>query len=294
MGVAATIWLLNKLNRDYTTRLSYPIEIDYDQSEVIPILPPPKSVEVNVTGYGWNLLRQSSWLGKRPLRYTPSNLPATRYITNAQLYPAVQEQLPDLELNFIVQDTLFLDFDARARRKVAVVVDSQKISLEEGYRIVSPIRIEPDSVTFVGAASRLDDLPPFLMISIREKEISEDYEEEIELDYPQDNLATLLTPQVRVSFETALFRQQSIQVPVRVRNVPSQLKQPILRDTTVLVNYYINTERPTTLTVDSFQVTANFRQLNEDSTLTLTLSRTPANVFNVTLRPVRIPLRDSL
>jgi hypothetical protein len=53
---------MNVLNKDnYSIKLNYPLEIEYDNSAFVPMQPLPKRISVNVSGDGWTLL-QKSWL----------------------------------------------------------------------------------------------------------------------------------------------------------------------------------------------------------------------------------------
>ena len=291
VAVAAVIWFLNKLNKDYTTRLNYPLEVVYDPAQVVPVAEVPRRIDINVTGYGWNLLRRSSWLQRTPLRYEPDNLPYADYVTAGQLVPLLREQLPDLDLNFVAQDTIFLPFEARVRRRIAVRIDSQNISLASNYRIVTPLTLTPDSIAFVGAASLLAKLPPIFLIQLPDRNVSGDYDEKIAVEYPQTELVRLEEQRVRVSFRTARFERQRMLVPVRVINGPAR---SVLRDSVVELSYVVNAALPRALTADSFTVVANYRQLNQDSTLTPRLVRAPAGVFDPTFSPEALHLRGSL
>ncbi|MGB3616701.1 MAG: hypothetical protein WBA12_01160 [Catalinimonas sp.] len=287
--VAATIWMLNKLNKDYTTRLSYPIEIIYDPEAVVPVDRVPERVEIDVRGYGWNLLRRSTWLRRTPLRYEPENLPGMGYVTAGQLIPTLRAQMQDLELNFVLNDTLYLPFEARVEQRVAVRLDSQNIQLDPSYRVISPIRLEPDSITFVGATSAMSLLPPIFLLRLGDSNIDDDYDEEIPVEYPETDQLELRQRRVRVQFDVARFEERFIAVPVRSAFAPQGVA---LRDSVVVVNYTVNTEDAPALKPDSFTVVVDFRRLAQDSTLRPLLLRRPNGVYDVSFDPELFYLRD--
>jgi hypothetical protein len=65
---AALFWLLNALNKEgYSVNVEYPIQFSFDDSHYIATTALPRTVRVNVSGDGWNLLRLS-WL---PFRTEP-------------------------------------------------------------------------------------------------------------------------------------------------------------------------------------------------------------------------------
>ncbi len=291
--VAATIWLFNALNNNYTTKISYPIRFEFDGNTTMPVSDLPRRIDLNVTGYGWNLLRKTLWYRVDPLYIPLENPVYTRFLTPGQLYPVFNEQLRDIKLNYVVIDTLYLNFERRIQRKVAVKIDSQSINLADNYRIMGNIRLEPDSVTFVGASSRLNALPRVVLLTVPGNNISEDYQHTVSLDYPDMPLVSLIDKEVKIEFDVAQFLRSSRRVPVTFLNFPVPPRR-VVRDTTAVVSYsYFESERDQ-LMVDSLKVVVDYRLLSRsDSTIPPVLVKKTTNLYDLTVQPSRFRI-DSL
>ena len=67
--LAASFWLLNAFGKQYETKLSLPLHLEYENEGLIAVKLPPKELEVNLTGVGWDLIGRKNWFQQsRPLR----------------------------------------------------------------------------------------------------------------------------------------------------------------------------------------------------------------------------------
>lgn len=295
---ATTFWFLNALNKDYSTRISYPIQFEYNDSIYVAVNPPPKKVTLNVYGYGWNLLRKSIQLGVEPLVYNLSNPARTKYITGNKLFPLISEQLQDVRINYVVDDTLFLDFDRRSTKKVALKIDSSRISLSNNYRIVSPVSIEPDTIVYSGPASLLKALPEFIYLELPAKNIDEDFEDEITVNYVQSSLIQTNHNKAKVNFDVAEYAREVKRTPVKLLNLPvqdsknkekgkdqdEQKKEYELLDKVVEVMYWVRKENAGRAKPEDFRIIADFESFNKkDSTVKITVEQKPDFISNVAL-----------
>ena len=98
---AAAFWLLNALDQDYVTTISYPVRV-VGEGKVEGQM---HSVQLNVTGYGWSLLRHRLQLQQPPLVYRVEGQPNGQ-VAGGQLLPLAAEQIRDLQVNYIVDDSL--------------------------------------------------------------------------------------------------------------------------------------------------------------------------------------------
>lgn len=151
---ASTFWLLNALNKSYNTQTSYPIRFVYDENELIPIKPLPEEVSINVTGKGWKLLRKSLRLEVQPAEVYIRDLPRNNYLLGSALRPALVNALDGLQLNFVVTDTVYFDFDPKVEKRIALRLDPSQKLTDNQHVVVGPVQIKPDSVTFTGPADR--------------------------------------------------------------------------------------------------------------------------------------------
>lgn len=202
---AAFFWLMTALNKDsYSLRLDYPIHFDYDEAEYVPVEPLPKTVSVNVSGNGWNLLRKS-WLSfaERPLEYKVTNPLKANFINTISLTDKLAEHFPDVQVNYVIADTLELDFERKSTRIIPVRVDSAVIDLRPGYVISSLINISPSLISVEGPASMLRAYPDTIVVRIPTRKIQNNYDEALPLNIPKVGAVEVSHSTVLVSFEVA-------------------------------------------------------------------------------------------
>ena len=196
---------MTALNKDrYSLRLNYPIHFDYDEAEYVPVTPLPATVSVNVTGNGWNLLRKS-WLSfaQRPLEYKVANPLKANYINTVSLTDKLAEHFPDVQVNYVVADTLELDFERKTTRIIPVRVDSAGIDMRPGYVVSSLINITPSLISIEGPVSLLGAYPDTIVVRIPTRKIQNNYDETLPLNIPKVRTVDVSHASVLVSFEVA-------------------------------------------------------------------------------------------
>jgi hypothetical protein len=201
--LAATLfWLMNALNKDgYTTKLGYPLKVEFNDSLYIPTMVLPKQISVNVSGNGWTLLRRQFAINALPLIYPIKQPLKTKFINTASLTDLMSDQIKDLKVNYVATDTLELDFDRKVTRKIRIEVDSLDISLRKPYVVSSLINITPRSIMITGPEDLVNGLDGVWIVKIPVKRIDTDYDAEINLDYAKDQNLSLSQDKVQVSFE---------------------------------------------------------------------------------------------
>ena len=155
---ATTFWFFSALGKDYDYRIDYPIEFIYDTDSLVAVKPLPKYVDIDVTGGGWDLFRKSFWFGTDPIILELDNPAAIRYLTRPTILPIISNQLDAFRINFLFTDTLYINVDRKVDRLVRMKIDSIAVSMDEDYRMITPISIDPDTVRIFGPTSFIDTL----------------------------------------------------------------------------------------------------------------------------------------
>jgi hypothetical protein len=204
---ASFFWLMNVLNRDnYSIKLNYPLEIEYDHSSYVPMQPLPRRISVNVSGDGWRLL-QKSWLdfNANPVVYKVMNPNEASVINSTTLTDQVTELFPGLHVNYVVADTFELSFEPKIRKIIPIRVDSAAINIREGYVISSIINVSPSLISVDGPVSLVKLYPDTIRISVPTPKIQNNYDENLPIPLPVSPLVDVSHRDVFVSFEVAQF-----------------------------------------------------------------------------------------
>jgi hypothetical protein len=287
---ATTFWFLNALNKDYSTRITYPVQFEYDDSVYVPISDLPQKVRLNVSGYGWNLLKKTLRLNSQNITYRITNPLRTNYITGASLMVPITEQIRDIRVNYIVEDTIFLDFDRIESRQVALTIDSTAINLANGYRLVSSINITPGAINFKGPSTLLQALPDAILLNIPYKGIDENFSENIVINYVQNPLIQSDVNKAQVSFTVAPFVKETQLVSISKLDFPKK-DSIVLGDNILEVSYWLRKDEATKVRPEDFRLIADFKTFNKaDSTVKIFLEQKPSFVSDIRVNKALIKL----
>ena len=279
---AATFWLFSALNKQYDATVRFPVMWEFDPVKYITVEELPDNIQMNVSGLGWNLLRTNSGFGLTPITLrladpvSKKRLPAT-YFENQ-----IAEELDQLQLNYIIEDSLHFNIDYRTIQSFYIYIDSIGIDLDEGYRITSKIQCDTNLVEIEGPKELLSLMSKdTFWVHVIDSKIDEDFDSEvpIELEYP--DLMLVSPKSVNVSFEINKFIISEVLVPVTILNLDSHPKTHLI-DTLIKVNYLVQENLKDSVRAESFRIEANLKTISKkDSTVLLKLVASP----NIVIEP---------
>ena len=218
---ATTFWFFNELNKEYTTRLIYPLEFNFQRDSVVVMRPLPETINVDVTSGGWNLLRRTFILfNPTPITIELFNPTLIKFYTRATMMPIVRDQLDELKVNYLVTDTLFFDIEEKQSRIIGLSIDSANTDLRDNYRITSSIKLSQDSVEIIGPKRIIDTLTSPLLVSIDENRIDDDFDDQVEIKLPRPDVNISIPEEISVSFQVDRFDRISVQIPLEPINFP--------------------------------------------------------------------------
>lgn len=289
--LATTFWFFNALNKsDYTYRLDYPLAFVFDDSVYIATKTLPKSVRLEVSGGGWDLLRRSLGFELAPLEVSLADPENSRYILGAALNSQLGERLSELRITNILDDTLNISLERIVNRKVRVVIDTFNIALAEDFRLKNTPILSPDSVTVRGPKSFVEALPNELYLEINERNVNTDLTTSVNLGSLGSRLFSIYPNTVEVSLRVVEYQSYTQEVKLTLLNFPAGSNY-YPEDEFVKIRYKApESDRPQAL-IYPWEVGVDFRRLDvEDSTLRPFLIRYPDFVTSVAMDPSRIKL----
>lgn len=200
--LAATIfWLFNAFNKTYSTNIRFPLSFEYDQQRYAPSAQLPSTINLNVSGNGWDLFRKHFGI-KVPELVIPLERPLeVKKIVATTLPPILASQIGALQINFVVTDTLQIQIDERDTHKFKVTVDVSELEFENGFGIVSPIVLLPDTISLEGPKKILHMMTDSIVVKIPAQKISETFREEIEVLVEESEYIKRNPPLIEVLFE---------------------------------------------------------------------------------------------
>jgi hypothetical protein len=226
---AATVfWFFNALNKSYSATLSFPLFFDYNHEEYVPTRALPQTIRLNVTGIGWNLFRRSVGVKVPPL-VIPLDKPSdVKKIVGSTLPALFANQLSDFQINFVMTDTLRLAIEPKAQRIVTLKLDMSAL-LKEGYALVSPIHITPDSVSLEGPQRLIKNLHDSVYLRIPQRKIDENFKEAVVVDFQNDETIKSQPASVDVTFQVDKLIKKEDSVTLELINTPKHARPLIER-----------------------------------------------------------------
>ena len=198
--IASLFWILNALNNDYATIISYPLRFEYDKDKIKPLKEIPKSVDVSVNGYGWYLLMYTLGFNSDPIVVKPENLNANSFITSRSVLAMLKEKIPNVRINNFINDTLWFNYESIVTKNIFLKLDKGKLNLPRGATLVGHVRVIPSFITCSGPESVITTLPDSVYFSIPNTFVESDFDEMVEINYRPSPEVTRNIDQVRVSF----------------------------------------------------------------------------------------------
>ncbi len=287
--ISTTFWFFSALNKDdYISQINYPIQIVFDRDEYIATQSLPTRLPIEVTGGGWDLMTRSFGFNMSPIEIDLERPDESNHVLTSSLRGQLTPRLDPVVVNFILQDSLIFDIQKRVPRTFRLALDPSSISLDDGYRIVSPILLKPDTVVWTGPERIINDLDGVIYLKADITEIDRDISEDVDLPEVPQFITSDLESTV-LSFEVVRMLDVSDNIAIEFINFPDSLW---ISDTAEAAIKYRIAETYFDVT-DSARVSivADFKNLNPaDSSVTLKVDVLSEYIeeLEVTPRAIRV------
>ncbi len=281
---ATTFWFFNSLNKDYTTTLDYPVQFEFNSDSLIAVKKLPQSIELDVSGGGWSLLRKTAIFRPQPLKIDAGALRGKSSLSWLEVLPSIREQISDLNINQILGDTLNIQIEPLAEKWLKPIVDSVAVILRNNHRIISKISIQQDSVLLIGPQSYLDTLGNTFTIALPQMNIDEAFDESVKV-VSSGKLLSATPETINVRFDVGRFNTVSLDVPLEKTNFPAD-SSFVLAQETIRVDFLVEEAKQQTYSATDFVIMADFNMLrSSDSSVLAILTAYPLEALDVKLTP---------
>lgn len=282
---ATTFWFFSALGKDYNYRIKYPIDFLFDKDSLVAVKPLPKYVDVDVSGGGWDLFRESFWFGSNPIIIELENPAAIRYLTRPTLLPILSEQLNEYRINFLFTDTIFIDINRRTSKVVNLKLDSSMVQMEDDYRMISPITISPDTATIFGPTSFIDTLQSEYLVTLDEDDLDRSFDGLASLNLPDAYGIYASPPAINVKFNVDKFETLEIETVVEMQNFPED-SSAYVADPSVTIRFVVQRSLKEDFLSEDFKIVTDYTLVNPtDSMAPTILVFYPENALELEVSP---------
>lgn len=289
-SLALLFSILSKLSSDYTKTLTFKIKpINVPEEEVI-ISDTLHKLDITLESYGFKFI---TYFFKAPeIKVDFSDLEKDKgsylWIERKQLSSIVEQFDSKIKIKAINPDTIFFKYDTNYIKKVPVFLN-ETIDFAPGFDVTDEFKIKPDSVKLIGAKTILDTINEVITEPFTLNEVNTSIRQRVALNIPEsfDNLK-LSDTEVIVSAQVEKFTEGSLDVPVRIINVPEGTRINHYPKT-VTILFYTSLSNYRTINESQFIVECNYLDINDNSSfLTPKIVKQPKHIKNVRLETKKI------
>ena len=289
-SLALLFSILSKLSSDYTKTLTFKIKpINVPEEEVI-ISDTLHKLDITLESYGFKFI---TYFFKAPeLKVDFSDLEkdkvSYKWIERKQLSSIVDQFDSKIKIKAINPDTIFFKYDKNYIKKVPVFLN-ETIDFAPGFDVTDEFKIKPDSVKLIGAKTILDTINEVLTEPFTLEEVNTSILQTVTLNIPESFKSIRLSnTKVTVSAEVEKFTEGSLDVPVRIINVPEGTRINHYPKT-VTILFYTSLSNYKNINESQFIVECNYLDINDNSSfLTPKIVKQPKHIKNVRLETKKI------
>lgn len=294
VAAATTFWVLNALNKDnYSTIVDYPVQWEYDQKNFIPVKSLPNSIQIEISGNGWDLLRKYFKIGGTPYLIQLNSPAEKKYLLTADLKRSLGEFITPTQLQNVIGDTIHYQIDRIVTKTLRPVLDTLGYSLDKNIALEGKVNFIPDQLEITGPSSVLEAFDGKYPVALNATKINSDYSGKVPLTVDESlaKLVQLKQKEIQVSFSVLTYLEGNKRLKIRKVNFPNTVSLPN-EELVPVLSYLIEEANLPQLKDLKFEAILDYRKRNRaDSTLQLEVSPNPNFLKEVRISPPQIKLK---
>lgn len=288
--IAALLWLVHALNRNYKHTISVPVKfINLPANKVIiGELPDKLQFDIKTSGLKLAFMLMKDHYNELQIDFNSlkSNAKSQAYSLSTGNLNLNSSLNFDVEVVKIRPDTLFFSLNKGAARVVPVKANVQ-VSCAPGYQVIHRPLINPAYITVTGDSSTLRLIDTVYTQPITEANLSANCAKKVMLKKPSSSVY-FNTGEVNVNLVVDRVTEAEVQVPVKLINAPEGAQIKLL-PATATVKYLVAMKDYEAVNKSSFKVVADYKHVAEGrELLPLELFRIPSEASNIRLVPIHV------
>jgi hypothetical protein len=294
VAAATTFWVLNALNKDnYSTIVDYPVQWEYDQKNYIPVKPLPKSIQIQISGNGWDLLRKYFNISGTAYPILLQSPAEKKYLLSADLKRSLGEFITPTQLENVLGDTIHYQIDRIVTKTLRPVLDSLGYSLDKNIALAGEINFIPNQLEITGPSSVIEAFEGKYPVALNASKINSDFKGKVPLTVDESlaQLVQLKQKEIQVSFSVLSYLEGNKRLKIKKVNFPSNVNLPN-EELIPVLSYLIEESDLPQLNYLVFEAVLDYRKRNRtDSTLQIEVSPNPKFLKEVRISPPQIKLK---
>ncbi len=256
--------VLTKFSKVYTENISLNVDYINLPEDVAITLQKPKKLNVEVSAVGFRILLYY-FKDRRLLLDLEQDV-----IQNDSVYiyePMITDKAIKEKIGYAVEilsvkpDSMVIPYSVLASKMVPIKLES-KVTLAPGYDYVDSLKVEPDSVRIIGPANALKSINHVETQSYKKESVGVNSSEKVLLKPLENKQAKMSLKETDVVIHINKFTEGSLQVPVKIINLPAKVKINYFPKT-VPVSFYVNLKYYKDVLVEDFVVECDYNEVKD-------------------------------
>lgn len=256
--LSVVLWLTEALGNQRTTTLQLPVEIVETPEGQALAQVPPASVRARVQGTGLELIR---------FLYNPPVVAVGETTGQVDVMDAIElPQGSSVGIESVTPASFQVELEPRSTRQVPVE-SRVHVDLASAYELIDDPELEPDSIQVAGAQSVLETLTAWPTDSIVINRLQDTVKVQVPLADTLSRLVEVSTQEVSFVARAGRFAEETREVQVEVRGVPSGQDLVALEPSTIRVRFRVLFQQLFEARRSSeFFATVSYDQIRSDTT----------------------------
>jgi hypothetical protein len=293
IAAATTFWVLNALNKDnYSTIVDYPIQWEFDEKNYIPVKPLPKSIQIQISGNGWDLLRKYFNISTNAYPILINSPAEKTYLLTADIKRSLGEFITPTLLQNVLGDTIPYQIDRIVTKTLIPVLDSTGYTLEKNSILEGNVTFSPNKLEMTGPSSIVEGYEGKFPVILNAQKIAKNFSGKVPLEIQEDlaNLVQLKQTEIQVAFSIVTYLEGNKRLKIKKLNFPANVT--LANEELIPVLSYLIQESDLPLLQDlEFEAILDYRSRNRaDSTLQIQVSPNPRFLKQVKITPPQLKL----
>ncbi len=293
LALSTLFWFLNALNKEYATKISYPVEYANFPKNKVLVGEAPEDFILKVRAYGFSIIQHKLDPVRKPIIIDVSELSSTNeevsdtskyFLSTKQNLDRIADQVnSEFKVLEIEPDSIFFQYDDIVYKEVPV---KPELDLQFADQFVQngPVMIIPDSVEVAGPNLIIDTISAIYTKKQTYTGLKETVYDKIDLTEIKGII--LSTEKVSISIPVERYTEATIKVPIYVRNLPQNSILKMFPDK-VNISYLVTISQYEKISPDDFLAVVDFEDVNKNKAekLKVQVVKAPENIISYRYHP---------
>ena len=287
LSIAALLWIVHALNRNYRYSLRVPVTFLNLPTNKMIVGDLPEYLDVEIKASGLKLLFISL---KKNINEVVVDFNLLKNNAKSQAYSIrngnfnLQGSINfDVEILKIRPDTLFFSVN-KGNSKLLPVKANLKVDCQPGFSVTSKLNITPSFVSVSGDSIDLKRMDTVYTYFLNLKDVHQNFSSTVQLKKPYSSI-NYNVKDVQMNFNVDKLTESTIKVPIQIMNNSDNEKIKLF-PAFVTIKYLVAMKEYENITTNSFKAVVNYEHIKaKQKQLKVEIIRVPSEVKIINTDP---------